>query len=207
MTLQELHDYLYDSKTPRNPRLFIDNYENNLILISNADLSILTEYDYAMRLTCDYAISLESTGHLKKGIEYIDKAIDLIENFPDFQKDKLYEIQYYELMKFHKARALYNLKKYDESLSIFEELDRVFPKNDKYISWINGIKNKKIDRLTWIATGIMLIILLSRTFYRGKNITFDNYTFWLLFLSFLFFIVCFVLNMIQRARQKKINAT
>jgi len=207
MTLQELYDNLYDRNTPRYPRLFIESYEKNYVLISNADLKNLADYEYAMWLTADYAMLLEDKGYLKKGIEYLNKAITLFENHPNYQKGKLFEIQYYESLKFHKARALYNLKKYNESLSVFKELDRAFPNNDKYLGWLNGVRNKNLDRLTWIATGIMITILLLKSTFKGNNLMFDRITYWIEFASFLFFIVCFSMNIIQRIRHRKINAT
>jgi len=205
MTIQELYDILYDSNTPRNPNLFIETYENNYVLIRNVDLTNLLDYEYTMWLTADYAISLENKGYLQKGIEFLDKAINLFENYPNYRKEKLFEIEYYESLIFHKARALYNLKKYRESLPLFKELDKAFPNNDKYLGWVNGIRNQAIDRLTWIATGIMFSLLMLRTFFKGINITFDKTTFWLLFSSFLFFNACFLFNIIQRIRNKKIT--
>jgi len=164
MTVKELHDNLYDEKTPRNPRSFIDSYETSIDLINGVDLSNLIDYDYVMRLTCDCGILLENSGYLKKSIQYLDKAIDLVENFPNYQKEKLFDIQYYELIVFHKARALYNLKKYKDSKLLFDRLDKAFPNNDKYQSWILGIKAKKYDYFIWSGTGVILADLILRTF-------------------------------------------
>ena len=207
MTIKELHDKLYDEKTPRNPKLFIDNYEANLDLITNVDLTNLHDYDYAMRLTCDYAILLEDSGYLKKGILYLDKAIDLMGNFPDYQKDKLFDIRYYELIVFHKARALYNLKKYSDSLPIFERLDKAFPNNEKYLSWIYGLKRKKYEFYTWIGFGMIMTDLILRTFLKGKNSLFDKVSFWFLLFALIFSVSSEILKRIQLNKQKKINAT
>lgn len=206
MTIKELYDNLYDRSTPRISKLFIETYEKNYVLISNVDLTNLSDYEYTMWLTADYAILLEEKGYLQKGIEYIDKAINLFENYPNYRKEKLFDIEYYELLIFHKARALYNLKKYNASLSMFKELDKAFPNNDKYLCWVNGIRNQAIDRLTWIATGIMFAVMMLISFFKGKNIMFDKIIFWLLFSSFLFFIVCFLFNVIRRIRNKIITS-
>lgn len=204
MTIQGLYFNLYDKNIPRNPRIFIETFEKNFLLINNADLNKLDEYEYVMWLTSDYAIQLEELGYLKKSLEYFEKALKLTENYPNYEKEKLFEVRYYELLKFHKARALHNLKKYDASLLIFKELDRVFPKNDQYLSWLNGIRYKLIDRLTWIATYIMFAMLILMTFSRGRNITFDKITYWSLAASFIFFIICLVLNVTRRIKLKKI---
>ena len=207
MTIKELYDNFYESNTPRNPRLFVDYYEKNYVIISNTDLSNLIDYDLAMRLTCDYAISLESLGYLKKGVEYLDKAISLMENFPNYEKEKLFEIYYYESLIFHKARALYNMKKYKESLIYFNQLDKAYPDNDKYSGWLIGLKYKKFEIFSWIGTIMMLIVLLVRIFFKGNNPTFDYVTLWLLPFSFLLFAIPETIRQFLKYKLKKINAT
>jgi tetratricopeptide (TPR) repeat protein len=207
MTIKELHDNLYHEKTPRNPRLFLDTYETNIDLINNVDLSNLIDYDYAMRLTCDYALLLEDSGYLKKSIWYFDKAIKLMENFPEYQKDKLFDIKYYELIVFHKARALYNLKKYMDSQLIFDRLDKVFPNNDKYQSWVLGIKRKKYDYLIWTGMGVILSDLILRTFLKGKYPLFDKLSFWILFVALILTATLEIIKRIKFRKKRKINAT
>ena len=203
MTIKELHDNLYDEKTPRNPRLFTDTYETNFDLINNIDLSNLSDYDYAMRLTCDYGILLEDSGYFKKSILYLDKAIDLMENFPNYQKEKLFNIQYYEMIVFHKARALYNLKKYKDSKLLFDRLDKAFPNNNKYQSWILGIKGKKYDYLIWSGTGVILLDLILRTFLKGKFPLFDKLSLWILILALIFSATFEIIKRIEYKKQKK----
>jgi tetratricopeptide (TPR) repeat protein len=207
MTVKELHDNLYDEKTPRNPRFFIDTFETNIDLINNIDLSNLTDYDYVMRLTCDYAIMLEDSGYLKKSIPYLDKAIDLMENFPEYQKNKLFDIRYYELIVFHKARALYNLKKFKDSQVIFDKLDKALPNNDIYQSWILGIKGKKYDYLIWTGLCVILFDLILRTFLKGKYPLFDKLTFWILLFALIFTATLEIVKRIILRKQKKKNAT
>ncbi len=203
MTIKELHDHLYDQKTPRKPRLFIDTYESNIDLINNVDLSILSDYDYAMHLTCDYAILLEDSGYLKKSVLYFDKAIDLMENFPEYQKGNLFDIPYYELILFHKARALYNLKKYKESKVYFDKLDKVFPDKDKYQSWIRAIKRKKYDYMIWIGMGMILLDLILRTFLNGKNPVFDKMSYWFLFIALIFTASFEIIKRIENKKMMK----
>jgi tetratricopeptide (TPR) repeat protein len=207
MTIKKLHDNLYDEKTSRNSRMFIDSYEANIDLINSVDLSNLTDYDFAMRLTCDYAILLEKAGNLKKSIPYFDKAIKMLENFPDFQENKFFDIQYYELTMFHKARALYNLKKYKDSQLIFDGLNKAFPNNDKYQSWIIGIKSKKYDFLIWTGMGVILTLLILRTFLEGKYTLFNKLSFWTLLFVLIFTAVLGIVKQIVIRKQKKKNAT
>ena len=125
-----------------------------------------------------------------------------MENFPEYQKDKLFDIKYYELIVFHKARALYNLKKYKDSQLIFDRLDKVFPNNDKYQSWILGIKRKKYDYLIWIGMGMILFDLILRTFLNGKNPIIDKISFWFLFFALIFSITIEIIKRIQLHKQK-----
>jgi tetratricopeptide (TPR) repeat protein len=164
MTLKELYSSLYDKSTPREPRLFVNAIEKNLQTIDDVDLSKRDDYEYAMWLISDYAIQLETLGYLKKSLEYFDKALKLFEEFPSFQKDNLFEQRYYELLKFHKARALFNLKKHKESLSIFIQLDKAFPNNEMYLSWIYGIKGWQYKKIAWIGFALITIGLAINIF-------------------------------------------
>lgn len=203
LTIQDLYFGLYDKSNPRNPRLFVETFEKNAVLIMNADLTNRDEYEYVMWLTSDYAIQLESLGYLKKSLEFFDKAIHLFENHPTYGKDKLFELQYYELLKFHQARALYNLKRYKASLSIFQELDKAFPKNDRYEGWVKGVRYKSIERFTWNAFGITLIIYFLRMPIEGKNASLERFSFWMFTVAYLFFMICLLMNVIMRIKDRK----
>lgn len=203
MTIKELHDNLYFEITPRNPRMFIDTFEANFDLINNVDLSNLHDYDYAMRLICDYAILLEDSGYLKKSIPYFDKAIDLMEKFPDYQKQNLFDIRYYELIIFHKALALYNLKKYKDSKLLFDRPDKAFPNNDKYEGWVLGIKAKKYDNLIWSGTGVILADMILRTLLKGKYPLFDKLSFWILIVALIFSVTFEIIKQIVLKKKKK----
>jgi len=126
-----------------------------------------------------------------------------MENFPNYQKDKLFDIQYYELIVFHKARALFNLKKYKDSHLIFNRLDKAFPNNDKYQSWILGIKGKKYDYLIWTGTGVILADLILRTFLKGKFPLFDKLSLWILIFALIFSVTFEIIKRIELKRQKK----
>ena len=170
-------------------------------------MSNLNDYDCAIRLTCDYAILLEDSGYLKKSIPYLDKAIHLMENFPDYQMEKLFDIKYYELVLFHKARALYNLKKYKESKLLFDRLYKAFPNNDKYQSWILGIKAKRYNYLIWSGTGVILADLIFRTLFKEKFPLIDKLSLWVLILSLIFSITFEIIKRLELRKQKINNAT
>ena len=183
MTIKELHDSLYEMDKPKSPKLLMDNYEANLDLISHVDLTNFNDYSYAMRLTCDYAILLENSGYFLKGLLYLEEAIEKMENFPNYQKDQLFTIPYYELAVFHKARAFYNLNNYKDSQLTFEMLHEAFPDNDKCQGWIFRIKVKRYENWMWIGLGVMLVILILKTILNGKYPFLDQVSYWILLLA------------------------
>ena len=183
MTIKELQDKLYLGDTPVNPKLFVKYYEANLDLINSVDLTNVVDYGFAMRMTCDYAMILENSGNLLKGIMFLDEAIEKLENYPDYQKDRLFEVPYYELVFFHKARAFYNLRNFRDSLMIFERLHKVFPHKEQYKAWILRITAKKYQHWVWNGLGVMLVTLILRIFLEEKVPWMDEITYWILLLA------------------------
>lgn len=185
MTIKELYDNLYEKDRPKNPKLLMDNYEANLDLINNANLTNLEDYRYVLRLTCDYAITLENSGYFLKGLLYLDEAIERMENFPGYQKDRPFTIPYYELVVFHKARAFYNLRNYKDSQLTFDKLLKAFPDNNKYQGWIFSIKVKRYENWIGMGLGIMLVTLIIKTISNGKFPLLDQVSYWILLLALL----------------------
>jgi tetratricopeptide (TPR) repeat protein len=190
MTIEELFDNLCGEKSKLNRRQYIAQFEENIDLINNTPLSNLTHYDYVMRLNSDYGIALRSLGYYTKSLVFLDKAINLIETFPNFKKDKLFEVRSYELVKENKAIALYNLKKYNDSLIIYLELDNAFPNNEKYLGWVYGIKSRKY--LLYSNAGLVLGIscILGQLFFKGLSPQLDLILLVLLIFAFLFAGIC-----------------
>jgi len=202
MTIKELFDNLYDEKTPKSSQSFIKAYETNIELIENVDLSIITDYDYAMCMTKDYAIELHNLGYYKKSLQFLNKSIHMMENFPGFDKNKLFDLSSYENIVFYKARSLYHLKYYKKSLVIFKELYTAFPDNDLYYNWINSIKITKYDYCISIGLGIFFIILFSRLFLREQHQLFYEISFWLMQIPLLFTIILIIIRFILTNRKR-----
>jgi len=206
MTIKELHDNLYDQNKPVNPTLFMDIYEANLDLISQVDLTNLDDYASAMRMTCDYAIFLENSGYFLKGILYLEDAIEMMEKYPPYQKDQLFDIDYYELVVFHKALAFYNLQNYKDAKLIFKRLIKAFPDNATYQSWMLRIKVKKYENWMWIGLGVMLATLILRAFLKDNYPLFDQLAYWILILAFISTAICGIGKRIEMNKLKRMNA-
>ena len=205
MTIKELHDSLYEKDRPRNSKLFMDNYEANLDLINNVDLTNLNDCGYVLRLTCDYAIALENSGYFLKGLLYLDEAIERMENFPNYKKELLFTIPTYELVVFYKARAFYNLNNYKDSQLTFEMLDKAYPENDKYKGWIFRIKVKRYENWMWICLGVMLVTLIIKTVLNGKFPLVDEVSYWILLLALVSTAIFEIGKWIQLYKLKRID--
>ncbi|HEY3372741.1 MAG TPA: hypothetical protein VGK10_17955 [Prolixibacteraceae bacterium] len=177
-------------------------FEENLQLISGADLTNVEDYSYAMQLTCDYGISLENSGSFLKGLLYLEDAIDLMEKFPPYQNEQLFAVQAYELAVFHKARAFYNLTNYKDSLLTFKSLHEAFPEKEQYRSWIFLLKVKKFENWIWIGMGVMLVTLIIKTFLNGKFPWVDQVAYWILLLAL---ISTLAFEIGKRLQLKKLN--
>jgi tetratricopeptide (TPR) repeat protein len=183
MTIKELHDHMYNDITRANPQLFMDQYKANLDVVNNADLTNLDDFTYAMELTCDYGIFLENSGHFKKAIAYLDEAIDMMEHFPNYQGDELFDVPNYQLVLFHKARAFYHLKFYKDSRLIFDSLRKAFPENEKYRGWISRINVKRYETGVRTGMGVMLVALVVRLVSNGRHSLTANVTYWILLVA------------------------
>jgi tetratricopeptide (TPR) repeat protein len=202
MTVKELHDNLYDQNVQWSSKTIIKVYEANLDLITSVDLTNLADYDYSMRMTCDYAIALEISGYNKKSIVHLNHAIQLIENFPAYQEKNLFDLQYYELAIFHKARALFDSKKYKDSELLFKRLLQAFPDNDRYQNWNLNLINRRYNVIIRFSFGIMLTTLVLRTFISGKFAIFDRVSLQVLGLSLMFSVFCEIARRIVIWTQK-----
>ena len=205
MTIKELHDNLYNEESPKNQRYLLEYFESNLDIINNVDLTNLIDYDFVMKLTCDYSLALLDLGYIKKGILFCDKSIKLIENFPAFDKEKLFEVRCYELILFNKAKALYKIKKYKDSSLIFNKLNKKFPENDYYLSWIYGLKNNKYESISKVGYFVMLLSIILNIFADKTNQNTYIYIYSLLVFSLSFFVIFEIIKRIRQYKFKRLN--
>jgi len=207
MTVEELHDLLYNNELTKTLRQFVTTYDDNLDLINSIDFSKFSENDPAIRLTFDYAIILEELGYFKKSILHLNNAINLLENSKVFQKENHYEIPYYETIIFHKALALYHLKKYKDSLSVFKDLNKAFPGNDNYLNWIYTIKSRIVHIVYQTSLVILLIFLLLDPILKDNIRIYSNFSKWVLLFFFVFLIASEVIKIYLKKKVKKFNTT
>jgi hypothetical protein len=73
--IKKLYDKIYSDGIQKDPKIFIDIYEENKNLIEGADKSTSNpDYDGIMRITAEYALSLSQYGSSRKSIQYLDKS-------------------------------------------------------------------------------------------------------------------------------------
>ena len=153
-----LYDKIYSENLIRDPKQFIDLYEENKYLIEEAETLISNpDYDGLMRITSEYALSLSQYGSSQKAIPYLDKSIQL---FKDSSFDDLRKISLYERLVWTRGVENYNLRKYSLAAKDFQYLVYNYPDNDKYRNWLlasKTIKVKKISNNIWFVVFICIV--------------------------------------------------
>ena len=96
-------------------------------------------YEEKLDLTLDYVLSIFSIGKYHKFLSLVDPIIETIirDNIHSFNDQDLFQI-----LLFKKAAALYNLKKYEESIIILKQLVKINDKVGDYrkLMWLAIIK-------------------------------------------------------------------
>lgn len=139
----------------------IQFYEANLESINHIDTNQdNNHYDSKMRLQSEYGLSLVSAGYYTKALLVLADSIQMFENSPSIENDKIHTITYFEHLLWNYGVALWETKRIHDATLLFERLVRNYPKNEKYRAWLNGLKAEKIKKFTkpfWIICGIWLL--------------------------------------------------
>ena len=205
MTINELFDKVYSTDETKNPDTFIRLFEENIILIENQDLQIdNVTYNAVMRLTADYAHNLKMKESHTKALPYLDKAINLFENYSGFDKTKMNDVEFYRILRFDRGVSNYYKKNYSKSQLDFSWLIENNPENDAYKSWIFGLRYRKYDwvlNILWyiIAGSVILLSLIDRDSYRFAHDL-------IVYLGAFALVVAPILGIIKYLNKRKLNA-
>ena len=205
MRINELFDKVYSTDETKNPDTFIRMFEENIVLIENQVIqSDIETYNAVMRLTADYAHNLRIKESYTKALPYLDRAIDLFENYNGFDKSKMNEVEFYRTLRFDRGISNYYKKNYSKSQLDFSWLTENNPDNDVYKNWIFGLRSRKYDlilKILWymIAGTVVLLALIDRDSHR---IAHDL----ILYLGTLALIVAPILELIKYLNKRKLNA-
>lgn len=162
MTIIGLYDKVYSTEEAKNPDSYIRMFEENSKLIENQDILIDDEsYNAVMRLTADYAHDLKIKESYAKALPYLDRAIELFENFNGFHKEKINNVEFYKILRFDRGVAHYELKNFNKSQVDFMWLKSNNPDHDVFKNWIYALRLRKynilINILWLIAVGSAII--------------------------------------------------
>ena len=161
--LKDIHQLKeeFDNLNSSDNLAYIKFYENNLDSIDRIDIEKDDDhYNAKLRLFSEYGLSLVGGGHYTRGASVLEKAIPMFENAPNQDFNKLKEISYFEHLLWSYGVALWETKRIESSIDVFSRLVDYYPDNDKYRSWLNGLKATKIKKYTkplWIAITIWLV--------------------------------------------------
>lgn len=199
--IKTLYDKIYSDRVTKDPKIFINIYEENKNLIEGADNSTSNpDYKGIMRITADYALALSQYGSSRKSIPYLDKAIQLFKNS---SLTDLKELQMFETLVWARGVENYNQKKYSLSSTDFQYLVDNYPENDKYRNWLiasKTIKTKKYLNFIWGFAMVGFIWYLMATNDRDQN---SNY-FLVAAIVFVLLAVTFeIKNSLLKSRIKK----
>ena len=168
--IKSLYDKIYSDRETKDPKIFIDIYEENKNLIESADNSTSNpDYKGIMRITADYALALSQYGSSRKSIPYLDKAIQLFKNS---SLTDLKEVQMFETLVWARGTENYNQEKYSLASTDFQYLADNYPDNDKYRNWLiasKTIKTKKYLNFIWGFAMVGFIWYLMATNDRDQN--------------------------------------
>jgi len=175
MTIKEFYDHVYSNTDLNKPDIFIKTFEDNLALIENQEIHTDNEiYNAVMRLTADYAHSLRIKEAYTKSLPYLDRAIDLFENIPDFDNTKINDVDFYRTLRFDRGISNYYKKYFSKSEMDFYWLVKNNPDNDIYKNWVFALRYKKFDltiKILWyiVAGSVVFSALASRLNYNLIN--------------------------------------
>jgi len=205
MTFKEIYDSIYSNEETKNPDSFIKHYEENITLIENHETDSENDYYDVMRLTSDYAHNLTIKESYTKALPFLDKAVQLYENFSGFDNEKLLENNFYQLLRFDRASANYYLKNFSIAQSEFKWLNDTYPENDKFKLWMTHTKFRKHDSLLKILWYIIAGSVLATTFIEKESIGFLYDI--VLYFGTIALVIAIALESIKYINKRKINAS
>ena len=138
MNQDNIYDDLYFRYYNLGHNAYYDKVKFYEVYIKEND-SLL--YEEKFDLTLDYALSIFAIGKYSKFLDLVDPLIETVvkENIYSFNEHDLFQH-----LLFKKSAALYNLKKYDESIVILKQLVKIDKKESDYrrLLWLAIIKLK-----------------------------------------------------------------
>lgn len=133
-------------------------------------------YEEKFDLTLDYLLSIFAIGKYNKFLKLVDPIIETI------IKENIYSVHeqdLFELLLFKKAAALHNLKKYDASIYISNQLVKINPKETDYkkLLWLAIFQKKvpfSLQKLLSVLSffGLMTVGVYIMSFFKNN---FNNF--------------------------------
>lgn len=136
-------------------------YEANLDVINQIAAADNPRYkDIIMQLKGDYGISLVHSGYYSKALNSLEESIVMFENSPSRNEEDLYSDTFTQQILWSYGVALWETRKLKEAKAHFKRLVLLFPENDKYRTWLNGLKvekARKISQPLWVICAVWLV--------------------------------------------------
>ncbi len=122
-------------------------------------------YNAKTKLLGDYGMALADNQNFLEAYPILLRAIELMDNDPyEVETEEKQPVTYYQHLLFRLGVTTYYTKKHSESKSTFTTLLELDPTNDKYRSWLEGLKisplNATSNVLGWIFLAIVIIKII-----------------------------------------------
>ncbi len=170
----------------------ISFYEKNETLLDNkSKFKDKEDFNNFVLLLGQYVISLEEIGKYSKAVKYADKFLHLIDlGVEEFNIDKKDFTTYWSIMT-SKGRALYYLKDYKNSISVFEKLLEWDSENDNFRNWLDESKSRRRNSINKYLYVIASILVITDIFL-GDKIGNPQTTFYITGSGFIIFIIALI---------------
>jgi tetratricopeptide (TPR) repeat protein len=205
MTIIELYNKIYSTEETKTPDSFIPLFEENIDFIESQDIQTDNDsYNAVMRIIADYAHNLKIKEAYTKALPYLDRAIDLFENYKGFDKTKMNDVEFYRILRFDRGVSNYYKKDYSKSELDFLWLAKKNPDNDIYKAWISALRYRKYDltiKILWyvIAVSVIFGAIVDR---KTHSLIYDL----ILYSGVFALIAALIFETIKYINKRKINA-
>lgn len=163
LLITEFFDLISEfKKIPKSDYMaLVKIYEANLDVINQIAAADNPRYrDIIMQLKGDYGISLVHAGYYSKALNPLEESIVLFEKSPSLNEADLYSDTFTQQILWSYGVALWETRKLSEAKAHFERLVLLFPENEKYRMWLNGLKvekARKISQPLWVICLVWLV--------------------------------------------------
>lgn len=199
--IKDIYNEIYSEHLDLDAVQLILYYEQHTDLIEVENLLPSNpDYDGIMRITADYAKALSYYGDSKKALIYLNKSDKLFKNSTSAKE--LVEIPVYEDLIWIRGMEYYNQRNYNLATKDFRYLVDNYPYNDKYRSWLLGVKTIRIKKYSNFIWPLFFVCIIGIFLLNNRK---TSVNFVLLTVSSILFIAGITIDIFDFVMKRKIK--